>query len=223
MRILIVEDDPRLLALLAEGFQDHGIEVATARTFQEARERVALGTYSVIVLDIMLPGGSGLDLCARIRKQGMATPILMLTARDTLDDKISGLETGADDYLVKPFAFRELLARVQELARRQPALAPELFQIADLEVELKTRRVSRAGQEIPLTAKEFELLQFFVRNVGQVVDRAAITAHVWDENHDPFTNALEVLVRRLRAKIDDPFEPKLIHTLRGAGYRFGTP
>lgn len=223
MRILVVEDDPKILALLAEGFSERGIEVVQATTFQEGRERAALGSFAVIILDLMLPGGSGLELCQRIRKQGIATPILMLTARDTLEDKVTGLETGADDYLTKPFAFRELLARVQALARRQPSLTPEVFRLADLEVELATRRVRRAGEDIVLTAREFDLLEFFVRNAGRVVDRAAITAHVWDENHDPFTNALEVLVRRLRAKIDDRFEPKLIQTLRGAGYRFGLP
>jgi two-component system copper resistance phosphate regulon response regulator CusR len=145
----------------------------------------------------------------------------MLTAREAVDDRVFGLESGADDYMVKPFAFRELLARVQALARRAPALLPARRTVADLEVDLRTREVRRAGRALQLTAKEFSLLEFFVRHEGQVVDRAAITAHVWDDNHDPFTNVLEVLVRRLRAKVDDGHEPKLIHTLRGAGYRFG--
>jgi two-component system copper resistance phosphate regulon response regulator CusR len=169
----------------------------------------------------MLPGGSGFDLCTLLRRRGVRTPILMLTARDTVDDRVAGLDAGADDYLTKPFAFRELEARVRALARRGPALVPERVRVADLEVDLGSRRVSRSGRSIQLTAKEFALLEFFARHAGQVVDRAAITAHVWDENHDPFTNVLEVLIRRLRRKIDDPFEPKLIHTLRGAGYRFG--
>jgi two-component system copper resistance phosphate regulon response regulator CusR len=145
----------------------------------------------------------------------------MLTARDTVDDRVRGLDAGADDYLTKPFAFRELLARVRALARRGPTLVPETVRVADLEVDLAARSVRRGGRLIQLTAKEFALLEFFARHVGQVVDRAAITAHVWDENHDPFTNVLEVLIRRLRRKIDDAFDPKLIHTLRGAGYRFG--
>jgi DNA-binding response OmpR family regulator len=150
------------------------------------------------------------------------TPILMLTARDTVDDKVVGLESGADDYLVKPFAFRELRARVEALARRRPALAPETVHVADLEVDLRAREVRRAGRNIELTAKELALLDVLLLHRGAVVDRATITAHVWDANHDPFTNALEVLVRRLRAKIDDPFEPpRLIHTVRGAGYRLG--
>jgi two-component system copper resistance phosphate regulon response regulator CusR len=162
-----------------------------------------------------------MDLCRELRQEGIATPILMLTARDTLDDRVVGLEVGADDYVTKPFAFRELVARVRALARRQPALVPRAVRVADLDVALDTRRVQRAGHPIELTAKEFALLEFFVLHRGEVVDRAAITAHVWDDNHDPFTNVLEVLVRRLRRKIDDGFEPKLIQTLRGAGYRFG--
>jgi two-component system copper resistance phosphate regulon response regulator CusR len=174
-----------------------------------------------MILDVMLPGGSGFDLCRDIRTAGVETPILMLTARDAVDDRVAGLETGADDYLTKPFAFRELLARVRALGRRIPALPPRTVAVADLEVDLSARRAMRAGRPIELTAKEFSLLEFLATNNGVVVGRAAITAHVWDENHDPFTNVLEVLVRRLRRKIDDGFEPKLIHTLRGAGYRFG--
>jgi two-component system copper resistance phosphate regulon response regulator CusR len=169
----------------------------------------------------MLPGGSGFELCRALRKRGVGTPVLMLTARDTVDDRVQGLDAGADDYLTKPFAFRELVARLHALARRRPTPLPEIATIADLEVDLRGHRVRRAGREIELTAKEFALLEFLVRHTAQVVDRAAITAHVWDENHDPFTNVLEVLVRRLRRKIDDGFDVKLIHTLRGAGYRLG--
>jgi DNA-binding response OmpR family regulator len=221
MRILLVEDDPQLLQLLTEGFREHGIEVVTASTFQEGRERAFMGGVAVMVLDVMLPGGSGIELCQRLRAGGVTTPVLMLTARDTVDDKVTGLAAGADDYLVKPFAFRELLARVQALARRPAGLLPSVFTLDDLEVDLRTRKVKRAGTDLALTTKEFELLDLFIRNAGAVVDRASITAHVWDDNHDPFTNALEVLVRRLRRKIDDDFEPKLIHTVRGAGYRLG--
>lgn len=221
MRVLLIEDDVELQEVLGSGLREQGIEVVTATTFREGRERGVLGTHSVIVLDVMLPGGSGYDLCAYLRRAGVETPVLMLTARDAVDDRVTGLRVGADDYLGKPFAFAELLARLHALARRQPSLTPEVIRVADLEVEIQTRRVRRAGREIPLTSREFDLLEFFVKNRGHVVDRAAITAHVWDENHDPFTNALEVLVRRLRAKIDDPFEVKLIQTLRGAGYRLG--
>jgi two-component system copper resistance phosphate regulon response regulator CusR len=221
MRILLIEDDARLQKVLQEGFRDNGDEVVVAGTFRAGLDQALIASWAVIVLDITLPDGSGIELCARLRAAGVDTPLLMLTARDTLDDKVTGLEAGADDYLVKPFAFRELRARVEALARRRPALAPETVRVADLDVDLRTRDVRRAGRPIELTAKEFALLDVFLRNRGAVVDRATITAHVWDANHDPFTNALEVLVRRLRAKIDDDFEPKLIHTVRGAGYRFG--
>jgi two-component system, OmpR family, copper resistance phosphate regulon response regulator CusR len=221
VRLLVVEDDPELASILADGFADHHYDVVLAGDFPAARERAALGTYDVMILDVLLPGGSGFDLCAQIRSRGIATPILMLTARDAIDDRVRGLEAGADDYLTKPFAFRELLARVRALSRRLPALAPQRLHVADLDVDLETRQVQRGRTPITLTAKEFALLEFFTRHEGKVVDRAAIAAHVWDDNHDPFTNVLEVLVRRLRRKIDDDFEPKLIHTIRGAGYRFG--
>jgi len=221
MRLLLVEDDPQLSDILQSGFREQGIEVAREGTAADGRTRALLGSFDVIILDVMLPGGSGFDVCRDLRRNELATPILMLTARDTLDDRVLGLDAGADDYLVKPFAFRELLARVRALARRRPALVPETVTIDDLEVDLGSRRVKRAGKPIELTAKEFALLEFFVLNHDQVVERGAITAHVWDDNHDPFTNVLEVLVRRLRRKIDDGFDRKLIHTLRGAGYRFG--
>jgi DNA-binding response OmpR family regulator len=221
MRLLLVEDDPQLATILEAGFREHGMQVARASTMAEGRDHALRGSFDVIVLDVMLPGGSGLDLCRELRGREIATPILMLTARDAVDDRVVGLEVGADDYVTKPFAFRELVARVRALARRRPTLVPTVVRIADLEVDLGARRVRRAGHAIELTAKEFALLEFFVLHPGQVVDRAAITAHVWDENHDPFTNVLEVLVRRLRRKIDDAFAPKLIQTLRGAGYRFG--
>lgn len=222
MRLLLVEDDPELAGILESGLGERGIHVVRAASLDAGRLE-ALGTrFDVIVLDIMLPGGSGLDLCRELRGREVDTPILMLTARDALDDRVTGLEVGADDYVTKPFAFRELVARVRALARRRPAMVPTMVSVADLEVDLSTRRVRRTGRDIELTAKEFALLEFFVLHRGQVVDRAAITAHVWDDNHDPFTNVLEVLVRRLRRKIDDAFEPKLIQTLRGAGYRFGS-
>jgi len=221
VRLLIVEDDRELAQILAQGFDEHHIDVVVADTIARGRERAALGTYEVILLDVLLPDGTGFELCASLRGRGITTPILMLTARDAIDDRVRGLEAGADDYLIKPFAFRELLARVRALARRRPAIAPQRVMLADLEVDLSTRRVARSGRSITLTAREFALLEFFARHEGVVVDRAAIAAHVWDDNHDPFTNVLEVLVRRLRRKIDDEFEPKLIHTIRGAGYRFG--
>ena len=222
MRVLLVEDDADLAELIAAGLGEQHIETVLAGDAREGRSCAMSRTYDVMILDVMLPGGNGFDLCAAVRATGISTPILMLTARDEVDDRVRGLEAGADDYLTKPFAFRELLARVRALSRRHPAFHPESYQVADLVVDLASREVWRGKRSIPLTAREFALLEFFVRHEGVVVDRAAITAHVWDENHDPYTNVLEVLVRRLRLKIDDDFEPRLIHTVRGAGYRFGT-
>lgn len=221
MRVLLVEDDSELADVVAAGLGEHHIETVLAGDVSEGHERAVSGMYDVMILDVMLPGGNGFALCAAVRARGIPTPILMLTARDEVDDRVHGLEAGADDYLTKPFAFRELLARVRALARRQPAFHPERYEVADLVVDLASHHAERGGRVISLTAREFALLEFFVRHAGVVVDRAAITAHVWDENHDPYTNVLEVLVRRLRRKIDDDFEPKLIHTVRGAGYRFG--
>ena len=221
MRVLIVEDDPELAVLLRDGLRAQRIDPTVAATFAAGREQAALTSFDVIILDVRLPGGTGFELCGELRRQGVTTPVLMLTALDAVDDRVRGLEVGADDYLTKPFAFRELVARLKALARRRPALTPAVHRIADLEVDLAARRVSRGGSSLTLSAKEFALLELFVTHPGQVLDRATITAHVWDDNHDPFTNVLEVLVRRLRRKLDDGFEPKLITTLRGAGYRFG--
>jgi len=222
MRVLIVEDDPELAALLRDGLRAQRIDPTLAATFAEGHQRATLVTYDVIVLDVRLPGGSGFELCRELRRGGVTTPVLMLTALDAVDDRVRGLEAGADDYLTKPFALRELVARLQALARRRPALTPALHHIADLEVDLTARQVRRGGRPLRLSAKEFALLELFVSHPGRVLDRATITAHVWDDNHDPFANVLEVLVRRLRRKIDDGFDPKLITTLRGSGYRFGT-
>jgi DNA-binding response OmpR family regulator len=222
MRVLIVEDDAELAALLRDGFAKAHIDTELAGTFDDARDRALFGAHDVLILDVLFPGGNGFDLCRRLRAEGDSTPVLMLTALDAVDDRVRGLEAGADDYLSKPFAFRELLARVRALARRRPLLAPALYRVADLEVDLGSRTVTRGGRGITLTAKEFALLELLVQHPGHVLDRATITAHVWDDNHDPFDNVLEVLIRRLRRKIDDPFEPKLITTVRGAGYRLGT-
>ena len=221
MRVLLTEDDPRLSDAIRRGLRDVGIDAVVANTAADARERILFAVHDVIVLDVMLPDGSGFALCSFARERGVATPILMLTARDAVGDRVRGLESGADDYLTKPFAFPELVARIRALGRRGTQLLPEVIRIADMEVDLVKRHVRRSDCSIPLTAKEFALLEFFIRSNNAVVDRASITAKVWDENHDPTSNTLEALVRRLRAKIDDPFEPKLIHTIRGAGYRFG--
>lgn len=221
MKVLVVEDDEKLAGVLVRGLRERQIEGARARTVREAKPPLLSGTYDVAILDVMLPDGSGLELCRAARERGITTPILMLTARDTIDDRVAGLESGADDYMTKPFAIRELNARLDALGRRQPALRPSQYAFADLTIDLRTRRVTRSGRAIELTAKEFSLLEFFVLHAGDVVDRARITASVWDENHDPCSKVIEVLIARVRRKIDDGFTPTLIHTLRGAGYRFG--
>ena len=220
MRVLIVEDDPELAGLLRDGLREHRIDPTLAAGFAEGRDQALAGDYDVVILDVRLPGGTGYDLCADLRRQNIGVPVLMLTALDAVDDRVRGLAAGADDYLTKPFAFRELVARLQALTRRRAlALTPSTLRVADLEVDLGSRQVRRADRPVDLTAKEFALLELLLRRQDQVVDRSAITAHVWDNNHDPFANVLDVLVRRLRSKIDDGFDPKLIHTIRGAGYR----
>jgi len=223
VRVLVVEDDPELAGLLRDGLREHRIDPTLASSFAEGREQALAGDYDVVILDVRLPGGTGLDLCAELRRDGIHVPVLMLTALDAVDDRVRGLAAGADDYLTKPFAFRELVARLQALSRRRAlAVAPPRLGVADLEVDLASRQVRRGGRPIALTAKEFALLELLLRHPGEVVDRATITAHIWDTNHDPFANVLEVLVRRLRSKVDDNFDHKLITTVRGAGYRLGS-
>ena len=221
MRILLVEDDARLLSTLTSGLSEEGFRVERATEAREARLKIALCSYDVIVLDVMLPDGSGLDLCRAFRSRGVATPVLFLTALGTEEDRVEGLSRGGDDYLTKPFSYRELVARVRALGRRPPGWMQEQYLVDDLTVDLARRTVARGGESIELTAQEWALLEFFVRNQNRVVSRSEITAYVWDENHDPFANLLEVLIWRLRRKLDEGFEHKLIHTVRGTGYRFG--
>lgn len=224
VRVLIVEDDPELAGLVRDGLREHRIDPTVAATFAEGLGRAQSGDYDVLILDVRLPGGTGFDLCTQLRQAGVTTPVLMLTALDAVDDRVRGLAAGADDYLTKPFAFRELVARLHALARRRAlALAPAQLRVEDLEVDVGARAVRRGGRAITLTAKEFALLELLLRHPGQVVERSAITAHIWDDNHDPFANVLEVLIRRLRSKVDDGHDMKLIHTVRGAGYRIGPP
>ncbi|MEP6733580.1 MAG: response regulator transcription factor [bacterium] len=221
MRVLLVEDDTELAHEVTKGLRGTGARVEYAGTAREGQRIAERTELDVIILDVMLPGESGFTLCRTLRDHGVETPILMLTARDSVEDRVTGLDAGADDYLTKPFALQELIARIRALSRRRPTLMPRIVKVADLEIDLAGRRAKRGDRVIELTAKEFALLECFALHPDVVLDRSAITAHVWDENHDPFTNVLEVLVRRLRRKIDDGYEKKLIHTRRGAGYRLG--
>lgn len=219
MKILIVEDEPKTGHYLKQGLTEAGFVVNLSREGVGGLHRACEGGYDLVILDVMLPGMSGWQVLKELRRTGQDLPVLFLTARDQVDDRVKGLELGADDYLVKPFAFTELLARVRTLLRRgRIASEPTLLTVADLEIDLMRRRVVRAGRRIELTAKEFALLELFVRHRGEVLPRSHITSAVWDMNFDSDTNVVEVAVRRLRAKVDEGFEPKLIHTVRGMGY-----
>lgn len=218
MRLLIVEDDAVAAEVLAKGLREHAYAVDVAADGRAALERALMNEYDLIVLDIMLPEIDGLEVCRRIRKRGIAVPILMLTARGGIEQRVEGLDAGADDYLPKPFHFSELLARIRALLRRGPELGPVVQRVADLSIDTRTRRVERNGQPIELTAKEYTLLAYLTRRRDQVVTRADISEHVWDEHFDPMSNVIDVYVQRLRRKVDDGHEQRLIHTRRGAGY-----
>lgn len=219
MKILVVEDEPKTGDYLRQGLAEAGFVVDLARDGRDGLH-LALGeAYDLAIVDVMLPGIDGWQLLQGIRRAGKDMPLLFLSARDTVEDRVKGLELGADDYLVKPFAFSELLARVRTLLRRgSKAKEPELLRAADLELDLIRRRVSRSGRKIELTAKEFSLLELLLRRQGEVLSRSLIASQVWDMNFDSDTNVIEVAIRRLRAKVDDGFEPKLIRTVRGMGY-----
>ncbi|MDX5364773.1 MAG: heavy metal response regulator transcription factor, partial [Pseudazoarcus pumilus] len=210
MKILIVEDEPKTGDYLRQGLSEAGFVVDLARDGLDGLHAATTAEYDLIVLDVMLPRLDGWGVLETLRRGGQQTPVLFLTARDQVEDRVRGLELGADDYLVKPFAFSELLARVRTLLRRGRAKEPEVLRAADLEIDLLRRRVLRAGQRIDLTAKEFALLELLLRRQGEVLPRSLIASQVWDMNFDSDTNVIEVAVRRLRAKVDDPFEPKLI-------------
>ena len=217
MRLLVVEDDVRLADLLARSLRETGYAVDIARDGEAAITQAAVNEYDAIILDIALPKQDGLAVSRELRKRGSTVPILMLTARDAVRDRVAGLDAGADDYLTKPFDLEELHARVRALLRRMPELSPNLIAVADLVVDASGQSASRAGQPLNLTTKEFVLLEYLARNVGRVVSRADLVSHVWDENHDPLTNAVEVYINRLRKKVDSGHIP-LIHTRRGSGY-----
>ena len=219
MRVLVVEDDVRILEFIRKGLEEEGHAVDVAHDGDEALDWPAVVDFDAIVLDIMLPGRDGIEVCRTLRTRGVRTPILMLTARDTVEDRVAGLDSGADDYLVKPFAFAELLARLRALLRREPVLLGTTLEVADLSLDTVTRHVSRAGQPVTLTNKEYALLEYLMRHPNQVLTRTMIAEHVWNFDFDTGTNVIDVHIRYLRRKIDDPHDLKLIQTVRGAGYR----
>lgn len=218
MRVLVVEDDPRIANFVAKGLRENAYAVDVVGDGESAVYQNAINTYDAIILDVMLPVKDGFAVCRELRSNNVNTPIIMLTAKDAIEDRVAGLDAGADDYLTKPFAFDELLARLRALLRRKSDLRPRRISTADLEIDTAGQRAWRAGNEIVLTTKEYSLLEFLVREKGKVVGRAEIAEHVWDETFDPFSNLIEVYIKRLRIKIDDGFERQLIHTRRGAGY-----
>ena len=218
MRILVVEDERKAAEYLRKGLSESGYQVAVAHEGLDARHLIEEDTFELIILDVMLPGMDGWQLIKLIRMRGQ-TPVLFLTARDSIEDRVKGLELGADDYLIKPFSYSELLARVRSLLRRAPLRELEHYRLDDLEVDVMRRQVSRGGQRIVLTNKEFALLQLLISHAGEVMSRTRIASDVWNINFDSDTNVVDVAIRRLRAKIDDPFQHKLVHTVRGMGYK----
>jgi len=218
MRLLLAEDDPRIARFVAKGLREQSYAVDVVSSGEEALYHAAINTYDLAILDVMIPPPDGFAVCRELRKSGQRMPILMLTARDAVEDRIAGLDHGADDYLTKPFEFRELLARLRALLRRTGGLQPDELVIADLVINTAGQAVTRGGRPILLTAKEYALLEYLARNAGRVVGRAEIAEHVWDEEFDPFSNLIEVYVNRLRRKIDAGSAKPLLHTRRGSGY-----
>ena len=218
MRILLAEDDQRIANFVIKGLRENAYAVDAAADGEDALYQAAINAYDLIILDVMMPLKNGFEVCRELRKEGVKTPVLMLTARDAVEDRIFGLDYGADDYLTKPFEFGELLARLRALLRRSGEIRPPKIVIEDLEIDTTAQTVRRGGREISLTTKEYTLLEFLAREKGKVVGREEIAEHVWDENFDVFSNLIEVYMNRLRSKIDEGFPVQLIHTKRGAGY-----
>jgi len=218
MRVLVIEDEAKTAAYVQKGLSEHGFLVDVAIDGHEGLHLAMELPYDLLIVDVMLPGRDGWSILGELRKRGRDTPALFLTARDSVADKVRGLDLGADDYLVKPFAFSELLARIHSVLRRGGTRQPTVLRIVDLELDLQRHKATRAGQFLELTPKEFLLLAFLVRRQGEILSRTLIAEHVWDMNFDSDTNVIEVAMRRLRRKVDDPFEQKLIRTVRGMGY-----
>src|SRR5215472_10481426 len=218
MRVLVVEDEPRVAAFIAKGLRENAFAVDIASDGDQALFQASINQYDIVLLDVMLPVKDGFQVCRELRRKEFVAPILILTARDAVDDRVTGLDCGADDYLCKPFEFKELLARIRALLRRGQQVRPEVLRVADLALNTLDHTVTRADRGISLTAKEYALLEFFVLREGNLLSREEIAEHVWDENFDAFSNVIDVYVGRLRKKIDEGFEPPLIHTRRGEGY-----
>jgi DNA-binding response OmpR family regulator len=218
MRILLVEDQKDAAEILRQGLREQGFAVDIARDGEEADFKASVNSYDLIVLDLMLPRKSGFDFCRELRASGNSVPVLVLSARDAVEDRIRGLDLGADDYMVKPFEYEELLARIRSLLRRRAAPRQAVLRVGDLTIEAGSRKVSRAGKTIALTAKEYSLLEFLAQRAGQKVTRAQISRHVWDDSHDAYSNLIEIYLGRLRRKIDSGHVTPLLHTLRGEGY-----
>jgi len=219
MRVLIVEDEVKMASLIRRGLRDDGMAADVAIKGEDALWMAGATDYDVIVLDVMLPGLDGFEVCRRLREDGVWAPVLMLTARDAVEDRVEGLDTGADDYLTKPFSFAELAARLRALARRGPVERPAVLQLADLQLDPSTKRVRRANTDISLSAKEFALLETLMRRPGQVLDRFQLLEHAWDYEYENRSNVVDVYMRYLREKIDRPFGVESIETVRGSGYR----
>jgi two-component system, OmpR family, copper resistance phosphate regulon response regulator CusR len=218
MHLLIIEDELKTSAFLKQGFSESGIVADVAGDGEEGLRLALTGEYDLIVLDVMLPKRDGWAVITELRRRGKETPVIMLTARDALPERVRGLELGADDYLVKPFAFSELLARVTTILRRGPSLKQDILHVADLEIDLQGHRATRGGKRLDLTPKEFALLSLLIRRSGEVMSRVRIAERIWNIRFETESNVVDVHMRRLRSKVDDPYEKKLIHTVRGSGY-----